>query len=92
MSGAGWYKMDGEELLYGPNFVIGPGFELRTSRAADQASARVANAPNGVHGGWRWFDSEDEARAFYGRPMDPFEYQPPRQTFERKDPERGGGR
>lgn len=52
----GFYKLDGE-LLYGPNFVLNANYELRRE-TKDQHSYPTD--------GWHWFDSEEEARAFFG--------------------------
>ena len=56
----GFYKLDGE-LLYGPNFVYGPTFSLLKE---DHASYTYPVE------GWYWFDSEADARAFFGLPND----------------------
>jgi len=61
MDTSGFYKLDGEVLLYGPNFVLHADFELRRE-AYDQHSYPTD--------GWHWFDSEAEARAFFGLPED----------------------
>lgn len=47
-----FYKRDGEELLSAPNFVYGPGFELR---------AENRNQYNYPVEGWHWYDTLDEA-------------------------------
>lgn len=101
---AGWYKLqpatrdEPAQLFYGPNFVVGPGFELRTTRTADRDNARGTR--DGVHGGWHWFDSEADARAKYGIEIQDFEYDDPRKVYNRKpdlepdvepDVERDGG-
>ena len=52
----GFYKIDGEELFYGPNFVYGPDFSLIKDNK-DTYSYPVE--------GWYWFDSEEEARVFF---------------------------
>jgi len=60
MSG-GFYKIDPHsgELLCGPNAVMAPAFTLlREERDQHEYPAD----------GWRWFDSEDHARAAYGIP------------------------
>jgi len=56
----GFYKLDGA-LLYGPNFVLNADYELRRE-THEQHSYPVD--------GWYWFDSEDQARAFFGLPAD----------------------
>jgi len=55
----GFYKLDGE-LLHGPNFVLNADYELRRE-TKDQHTYPTD--------GWHWFDSEEEARAFFGLPM-----------------------
>jgi hypothetical protein len=55
---SGFYKLDGE-LLFGPNFVLNANYELRR-QTRDQYTYPTD--------GWYWFDSEDEARAFFGLP------------------------
>lgn len=57
---SGFYKLDGEILLFGPNFVLNKDYELRRS-TKDQYTYPVD--------GWMWFDSEPEALAFYGLPQ-----------------------
>ena len=53
---SGFYKLDGE-LLYGPNFVLNANYELR-KETHEQHTYPVD--------GWYWFDSESEARRFFG--------------------------
>ncbi len=50
----GFYKREGDELLYGPNFVLNENYELRRE-SRDQHQYPVD--------GWWWFDSEEEARS-----------------------------
>jgi hypothetical protein len=57
---SGFYKLDGEILLFGPNFVINKDYELRRE-THDQRTYPID--------GWSWFDTEEEARAFYGLPQ-----------------------
>lgn len=57
---SGFYKLDGETLLFGPNFVLNKDYELRRA-TKDQHTYPID--------GWNWFDSEPEARAFYGLPQ-----------------------
>lgn len=54
---SGFYKLDGE-LLYGPNFVLGPygSYELRRSTKDEHTYPTD---------GWHWFDSEEEAKTFF---------------------------
>jgi hypothetical protein len=56
---SGFYKNDEGGLLFGPNGVTGPTYDLqRASR--DEPVYPVDN--------WYWFDSEEEAQAFFGLP------------------------
>lgn len=50
---AGFYKIDGDELLYGPNFVYGPTFTL-VKENKDSYQYPVD--------GWVWANTELEAR------------------------------
>jgi len=54
---SGFYKIDGD-LLYGPNFVLGPysTYELRRATKDDHTYPID---------GWYWFDSEAEAKVFF---------------------------
>jgi hypothetical protein len=52
---SGFYKLDGT-LLYGLGAVFGPDFTLL--RADHETYTYPVD-------GWHWFDSEDEARAFF---------------------------
>ena len=58
---SGFYKLDGEELLYGPNFVLGTysAYELR-KETKDTHTYPVD--------GWYWFDSEENAKVFFKLP------------------------
>jgi hypothetical protein len=53
---AGFYKLDGD-LLYGPNFVYGPTFELLAGNK-DTYTYPVE--------GWYWFDTLEEACNHFG--------------------------
>jgi hypothetical protein len=59
MDTIGFYKLDGP-LLYGHDAVYGPDFTLLR---ADHASYTYPVD------GWRWFDSEADARDFHGLPQ-----------------------
>lgn len=61
MEQQGFYKLDGEQLLFAPNFVTGPGVSLR---AADRGQLSFPVA------GWRWFDSQGEALGYFGVVID----------------------
>ena len=56
---SGFYKLDGEELLYGPNFVLNANYEL-FKETKDTHTYPVE--------GWYWFDSEENAKVFFGLP------------------------
>jgi len=49
---SGFYKKDGEVLLYGPNYVLNAAYELRRE-TKDQHAYPID--------GWNWFDTEEEA-------------------------------
>ena len=53
---SGFYKLDGD-LLFGPNYVLNADYELRRE-TRDQNTYPVD--------GWHWFDSEAQAREFFG--------------------------
>lgn len=55
----GFYKNDNEVLLYGPNFVLNKDYELRKE---------IHTELTYPVDGWYWFDSEEEAREFFGLP------------------------
>ena len=59
MDTSGFYKLDGDQLLYGPNFVYGPTFTL-LREDKDQYTYPVD--------GWYWFDSEQLAREYWNLP------------------------
>lgn len=56
MDTSGFYKLDGD-VLFGPNFVLNANYELRRE-TKDQHSYPVD--------GWIWFDTKEEAYAFFG--------------------------
>lgn len=79
MNTEGFYKVENEELLYAPNFVIHaqyslyrPEFHKRHKNGrwttASQAEKSMGKPPNKspMDGGWYWFDSEEDARTFFG--------------------------
>ena len=49
---SGFYKRDGEQLLYGPNFVLNADYELR--RETREQNAMPVD-------GWQWFDTAAES-------------------------------
>jgi hypothetical protein len=55
---SGFYKLDGD-LLFGPNFVLNAKYELRRE-TKDQYTYPTD--------GWSWFDTDAEARVFFGLP------------------------
>lgn len=54
---SGFYKKDGDNLIYGPNFVLNKDYEL-TKENKDSYSYPVD--------GWVWFDNEDDAYDYFG--------------------------
>ena len=58
---SGFYKLDGS-LLYGPNFVLNVSYELRKDMR-DQYQYPID--------GWYWFDTELDAKTFFGLPIEP---------------------
>lgn len=54
-----FYKIDDGVLLEGPNFVYGPTFTL-LKEDKDTYTYPVD--------GWIWFDTEEEARTYFGIP------------------------
>lgn len=59
---SGFYKLDGE-ILYGPNFVLNSSYELR------RENKDLYNYPVD---GWYWFNSQEEAQAFFNPEPDNF--------------------
>lgn len=59
---SGFYKREdgADTLLHGPNFVLNMDYELRA-----EAHAQHEYPVDG----WYWFDSEEEAYAFFGLPL-----------------------
>ena len=57
---SGFYKLDGEIVLHGPNFVINAEYELRTETKDDHTYPTD---------GWYWFDTDEEAYTFFEVPM-----------------------
>jgi hypothetical protein len=53
---SGFYKLDGE-LLFGPNFVLNQSYELYRETHADYSYPVD---------GWYWFDTEEQAKLFFG--------------------------
>jgi len=61
----GFYKLEGTNLIFGPNFVLNKDYELRSS-SKDTYTYPVD--------GWYWFDSLEEACTFLN--LDINDYQP----------------
>lgn len=57
----GFYKNDSGVLLYGPNFVLNNNYELRKETYSSHTYPVD---------GWYWFDSEEDARAFFNIPIE----------------------
>ena len=55
---SGFYKLDGDTLLFGPNFVLNANYELR-KETHDQHTYPID--------GWYWFNSEEEAKTFLNK-------------------------
>jgi hypothetical protein len=53
---SGFYKLDGETVLHGPNFVLNANYELR-KETKDNHEYPVD--------GWYWFDTEEDAYLFF---------------------------
>lgn len=65
---SGFYKRDGDMLLYGPNFVLNADYELR--RETREQNALPVD-------GWQWFDTAAEAYAANGLSMPKSEAEQP---------------
>jgi len=65
MDTSGFYKNDDGYVLYGPNFVLNANYELYRETKDNQTYPTD---------GWYWFDSVEEAYAFFG-----IEYIPPQE-------------
>lgn len=61
---SGFYRKDNDQLLFAPNFVYGEAFELFRNNK---------NTYEYPVNGWKWFDSEEEARLEYNLPKPPEE-------------------
>ena len=53
----GFYRLDGTDFQFAPNGVMAPEYIL------DRSSRATYTYPIG---GWRWFDFDADARAFFG--------------------------
>ena len=53
---SGFYKLDGDAVIYGPNFVLNAEYELR---------AETKNEHAYPVDGWYWFDTDQEAYAYF---------------------------
>ena len=54
---SGFYKLDGEVLLYGPHFVLNANYELRKEIHTEYTYPID---------GWYWFETKQEAKNFFG--------------------------
>lgn len=54
---SGFYKLDDGQLLFGPNGVMGPTYDL-SRETKDEHTYPVE--------GWHWFESEEAAKEFFG--------------------------
>ena len=57
--GPGFYKLDGTDLLHGPNYVLSGSYNLYKEEK---------DTYNYPIGGWYWFDSEEQARIYFNLP------------------------
>lgn len=55
----GFYKNENGLLLFAPNGVTGPSYDLQPSAHTEHTYPVD---------GWSWFDSEAQARVFFGLP------------------------
>jgi hypothetical protein len=53
---SGFYKKEDNVLLFGPNGVLGPTYELLK---------QMKDSYNYPIEGWRWFDSVEQAHEYY---------------------------
>lgn len=56
---SGFYKIDNDQLFFGPNFVVHKDYELWREQYETYEYPVE---------GWYWFDSEELAREFFGLP------------------------
>ena len=56
---SGFYKYEDKALLYGPTQVTGPYYDLLRQNHTEY---------NYPVDGWYWFDTEEQAREFFGLP------------------------
>jgi hypothetical protein len=60
MDTSGFYYNEDGNVIHGPSFVLNMDFELRRESKDDHTYP--------VHG-WHWFDSQEEAYAFFELPL-----------------------
>lgn len=62
----GFYKINEDEggLHYAPNFVYNAAFGKLTKEKHGKKDMEMVD-------GWKWFDSEEEACAYFGTPNSP---------------------
>ena len=65
METSGFYKLDGTDFLHGKNYVINAEYTLLREHKDEYSYP---------HDGWMWFDSEDQARGYFGIQADQKEY------------------
>jgi hypothetical protein len=73
METSGFYKLDGADLLYGQNYIINAEYTLLREHKDEYSYPQD---------GWMWFDSEDQAREYFGIQEDQKE-SPDRQHHQR---------
>ena len=56
----GFYKLDGDQIFYGPNFVENMNYQLYKEEHEKHTYPID---------GWYWFDSEEEARIYFNLPI-----------------------
>ena len=63
---AGFYALLGEQVHYAPNFVFTPNYALIKEDKDEYLLLDIFPMD-----GWYWFDSKEEAEAFFGQKIDP---------------------
>jgi hypothetical protein len=71
MRGPGFYKLEENNLVHGPNFVINANYSLYKEQKDTYTYPTD---------GWYWFENENEARSFFDLPL--IIEEPERQFFE----------
>lgn len=65
---AGFYALFGDEVSYAPNFVFAPEYALIKEDKDEYLLLDIFPMD-----GWYWFDSDDEAYAFFGMEKPPIQ-------------------